>query len=121
MALFAIASQLAAVKIGMTIGALIPDILKNKFGMALSAINSRMHATKAKTSLRMLKIREGPDWLKTRGCVAGSASNSDRSMRSTGISGFLVSSSSLSLFSAMHFMALGAYITIGVSSHEGMS
>jgi len=66
MAFFAVASHPASMKVRVAIGALFPDIGECEAGVALPAIQSRMHATKRKASLRMIEVGERPNRIKAR-------------------------------------------------------
>jgi hypothetical protein len=81
MTLLAVASHLAAMKIGMTIGALLSDAGEYLAGMTLPAVKPHVHPAKRKSGFRVLKIREWPNRPKTRRGVTISAGNSDRSVR----------------------------------------
>jgi hypothetical protein len=84
MTLLAVASHLPAMKVGMTIGALLPYVGEYELGVAFPAIHSFMHATKRIQGLGMIEIGEGPDRPITCGGMAFPARNVERSMRAAG-------------------------------------
>jgi len=61
MALLTVASHLAAVKVGMTIGTLFPDIGEYQARMAFPAVQSGVHPAKRVNGFRVFEIGIGPD------------------------------------------------------------
>jgi hypothetical protein len=61
MALLTVASHLAAVKVGMTIGTLFPDIGEYQTRMAFPAVQSGVHPAKRVNGFRVFEIGIGPD------------------------------------------------------------
>jgi hypothetical protein len=81
MTLFAVASHLAAMKIGMTIGALPSDAGEYLTGMTLPAVHPSVHPAKRISGFRVFEIWEWPNRFITRRGVTASAGNSERSVR----------------------------------------
>lgn len=70
MALLAVASHLPAMKIGMTIGALVSNMGKNKIDMALAAGEPGVHSLKRERRVPMIEFWRGPESLPSFRCVA---------------------------------------------------
>ena len=84
MALLAGASHLPAMKVGVTISALLADAGKNELRVALPAFHAGMHSAKRINGFRMLEVREGTNWPVAGGrmtVVAGNAYGSVRAGR----------------------------------------
>lgn len=81
MALLAIGAHLAAVDVGMTIGALGTDVGKDQLDVALVAFHLLVHAAKRIACLVVAKLRDAADGLPARKRVTVLAGNVDWTVR----------------------------------------
>ena len=80
MALLAVSTELTAMDIGMTIGALFADITKDEAGMAFGASDFLVHPPQWVASLVVLKLWNCTEWLPTGVGMAVFAGHRDRPM-----------------------------------------
>jgi hypothetical protein len=74
-ALLAVRSKLALMYVRMAVSALLSDVGKHRFGVALGASHSLMHAAKGISGLIVIKFRKAPNRLPRTECVAVLAGN----------------------------------------------
>jgi hypothetical protein len=80
-ALPAVTSHLATMKVRVTIGAPFPDVAEYKFPMALAAIQSHVHSGERIPGLGMVEVGEGPDRAVAGGRMAVSACDPEGAVR----------------------------------------
>lgn len=78
---FAIRSELAAVKVRMTVGAFLSDIRKDQFHVALGALHFLVHPAQRVAGLVVVKLRNTADRLPTQRGVAVLAGNIESTVR----------------------------------------
>ena len=87
MAALAIRAELATVNVSVAVPALVADIRKNGFGVALRAGHVLVHAAKREARFVVIELRDVADRLPRRECVAVLAGNRQRSVRAARITG----------------------------------
>lgn len=80
-ALLAIPAELASVDIGMAVRAARAHVAEYRFGMALDAIDLRVHAAQRIAGCVVVELRDRADRLPARLCVAILAGNCQRPVR----------------------------------------
>ena len=83
-ALGAVSSHLAAVNVGVAVGAVFADIGEDRFQVAAGAGNFFVHAAQRVASRVVIEFRNCADGRPTRGCVAVFARNIQRPVRTPG-------------------------------------